>query len=188
MRMRTVLATLILAAGGGLGQGLADSPNRPDFVANLTPGATVPFAGARAHGRVWFYLDESLSWVRYEIKLNSLDIAGVDGPGRTRRDTVTAVHFHIAPPGLAGPHVLNVFGPPSQDDAQMNCNPLARTIGGIWDDGDANASLPQALQSHGLTEMLDALCDGLLYVDVHTTRYPQGALRGQVMPQPHACD
>jgi CHRD domain len=70
-------------------------------------------------------------------------------------DTPTMAHIHKAPPGIEGPVVIVLYGAPPV--GHSGC----RT---------AKPSLIDAIQKH------PAAC----YVNVHTERYPNGAIRGQL--------
>ena len=105
-------------------------------------------------------------------------------------DQITKIHLHNNVPGQAGPHVLNIFGLPSEDDGDLQVDVDARTFSGIWDDGDANDLLPSGPSPNDsieLTAVLDELCAGNLYVNLHTADHGSGALRGQIIPTSDAC-
>ena len=110
----------------------------------------------------------------YEAVFAGLDFGGQDADGT---NNATAIHFHDTTGvdySAATPHVLNVFGFPSQDDAQMTFDAAASTVSGVWDDGDltdpglGHAGNPMA-NSDTLTSALDALLAGELFLMMHTT-------------------
>jgi CHRD domain len=70
-------------------------------------------------------------------------------------DTPTMAHIHKAPPGIEGPVVIVLYGAPPV--GHSGC----RT---------AKPSLIDAIQKH----------PAAYYVNVHTERYPNGAIRGQL--------
>lgn len=127
-------------------------------------------------GFATFTLEESgpgSPTLAYDLRFSGADFLGDANPG----NDVTAIHFHDTA-GLdqsaATPHVLNVFGFPSQDDGQMVVEAVAGRVTGVWDDGDLTdplhpmASNPMA-NSDTLTSMLGALQAGEIYVMLHTT-------------------
>ncbi len=181
--MRTrILTILLMVAVASVLPIAADSPNRPDFIANLSEAQTVPLQDSKGEGIAWFYLNENQTRLRYEVKLNGLNIEGVNIRGKGKKDRVFGVHIHMAPRGMAGPIVFAFFGLPFEEDNDMRIDPIVPTIGGVWDNGD------EGLISRPLSEMLEALCAGQLYVNVHTDNHPSGALRGQIKAQPGVCD
>ncbi len=76
----------------------------------------------------------------------------------------TVSHFHRGAPGVAGPVVRNL--------------PLGSPKVGVWSASDAAQPLtPQAVAD---------LKAGLLYVNIHSSLYPAGEIRGQIVPEPSA--
>lgn len=151
---------------------------KPDFKANLDSDQTVPPEPNDATGQAKFWFSKDKTELKYKIKVDGLDLDGFVTPG-VAGDDVTKVHLHNAPPGVAGAHVLNVYKLPSQDDKDLVIKPFDGILKGIWDDGDEN---PIAAPTKKLSEVLDELCAGNLYVNVHTVDHAPGALRGQMLP------
>ena len=76
----------------------------------------------------------------------------------------TVSHFHRGAPGVSGPVVKNL--------------PLGSPKVGVWSAFDATQPLtPQAVAD---------LKAGLLYINVHSSLYPAGEIRGQIVPEPSA--
>ena len=112
-RILTILLTVAVASVLPIA---ADSPNRPDFIANLSEAQTVPLQDSKGEGIAWFYLNENQTRLRYEVKLNGLNIEGVAIRGKGKKDRVWGVHIHIAPRGISGPIVFAFFGLPFEED------------------------------------------------------------------------
>ena len=80
-------------------------------------------------------------------------------------------HFHVGGPGLAGPTVVNVAFPANaSNDYRLTgsataANLLVRADQGIrsWED------------------FLQSLVGGQTYLNIHTTNFPGGEIRGQVL-------
>ena len=110
-----------------------------------------------------------------------------DGPDA---DDVSQIHIHNAVMGQNGPHALNIFGDPVEDDADMTFDAQSSTVMGIWDDEDENTDLSDSAQSKKLSEMLSEMCSEKLYLNVHTAGFPSGAIRGQILPSENSsiCD
>ncbi|HEX2962881.1 MAG TPA: CHRD domain-containing protein [Ignavibacteriales bacterium] len=78
-------------------------------------------------------------------------------------DSIAGAHFHMAPMGVSGPIVH-----PITFDSTF-------TAQGTWD-------LTPEQGSGMTTDMITALLEGNIYVNVHTRRYPAGEIRGQLVP------
>jgi len=171
----------------------------PDFEAKLQgKQQTVPEERGGGHGKASFWLIEEANEpaLQYTIEVSkNLYIEEAKGTG----DLITKIHLHSQDPGVAGPHVLNIFGAPSEDDKHLTVDKDARTFSGIWDDGDAfdvgsNGRTPN--DSVALNDFdtltgqipLDGLCDGKLYVNIHSEKHGPGALRGQIISISDACE
>ncbi len=133
----------------------------------------------------------------YEITLNGFDLDGLQTPGVTD-DDVTAIHIHnlnllpdLSPNTLgdtAGTqHVLNVFGVPrgGDDNDDMMFDAALSQVTGIWEDTDADPLLSPA-PTQMISEFTDELAANELYVMIHTTAFPGGAIGGtiQLVPEP----
>lgn len=165
----------------------------PDFEAKLQGfQQTVPTEKGTGHGKAKFWLVEDGTALKYEIELSNNYI--VTWNGQTSKgnggDTITKIHLHNNVPGVAGPHVLNIFGAPSEDDADLNVDVDARTFTGKWDDGDANdlpPAGPSPNDSVAFSDKKSELCAGNLYVNIHSVEHGPGTLRGQIIPVSDAC-
>ena len=182
-RNRMVTTLVIVGIAAMIVPALAASQSRPDFLANLKPTALAHQPFSKVQGHAWFYLNERGTRLRYEIKVNGLEIDGHDIPGKGKKDSVVAAQLRHAPLGLDGPVVLTFFGDMGEDDGNLRVDSVVGTISGVWDNGDSN----EATGSQRMTDMLDYLCAGELYVEIRTASKPGGALRGQIHAQPRVC-
>lgn len=82
---------------------------------------------------------------------------------------ITAAHIHVGAAGVDGPVIFTLA-------AGTFTSPLNKTL--------AAADLtPQAAQNiNTFAEAVTALLAGNTYVNIHTTQYPDGEIRGQLMP------
>jgi hypothetical protein len=106
------------------------------------------------------------------------------------------MHMHLAVPDVTGPHILNIFGLPSEDDADLIVDYDNESLSGIFDMSDASRDpktgevLPQffPLTTKLIADWLDELAAGELYLAVHTVEAsatpPGVAIRGQIIPVP----
>lgn len=112
------------------------------FTATLTGAQETPPNPSTAAGTAWAYLDSAGARITYRLTL-----AGFDS-------TVSAGHFHDAPPGVPGGIVHGIAFVDS-------------TSAGTW-----SAVPPVEVAS---------LLKGNLYLNAHTPRYPGGEIRGQLL-------
>ena len=73
---------------------------------------------------------------------------------------IIAAHFHHARQGVTGPVVKTI-----------NINHQTGTASGVWTSTDAQPLTP---------ELVQALLNGDIYVNVHTLQFPGGEIRGQL--------
>ena len=105
-------------------------------------------------------------------------------------DNLVAAHIHAgatAVPGSNGPVVWGFFGSPFNDNAPNDVvtTPFATgtggTISGKWDLLEGNNTT--------LKEELPNIFAGRSYINFHTTQFPGGEVRGQILaavPEPQA--
>ncbi|OLT56109.1 CHRD domain-containing protein [Moorena bouillonii] len=144
--------------------------------------------------------------IKYTIELEGVDLGGTST--ETTADDVTAIHLHSGSQGAEriGPHTLNIFGLPGEDDDDAVFDFENNTITGIWDNLDSinsanNSNTSNGVPDHHLSDVLsgieplttktvseyaDELLAGNLYLQVHTNEFdiPGGVLRGQVEEVP----
>jgi hypothetical protein len=125
--------------------------------------------GSAATGTATLALNTSADGLSYTITLVGLDLDGAQTLDPS--DDVTALHFHNAPPGANGGVVFGLIAP-NHDTDDLVIDPAAGTLTGIWENTDVNP----------LIDQLAALDAGNLYLNVHTTSFPGGEIRGQVLP------
>lgn len=126
----------------------------------------------------------------YQIVVDAFDIDGTKTP--ELGDDITAIHLHTltecaaascVPGDTAGTlHVLNIFGVPREDDADLSIDVAAATISGVWDPSDANELTPAP--SKDPNDYLTQLASQELFLMVHTRDFPGGAVGGVVLPEP----
>ncbi len=151
-----------------------------------------------AFGRADFVLTDTLAGpqLAYTLSLTGLDLDPDPGQ-RTDPNDVVGVHMHLHVPGVIGPHILNIFGNPSEDDADLVVDFDAETLTGVFDlsdasrDPDTGELLPQAfpLTTKVIDNWLDELRAGELYIAVHSMdramNAPPGVdIRGNIFAVP----
>ena len=129
----------------------------------------------------------------YDMSIVGLDLDGAQTP-LNPNDNVTAVHLHdsskmgaptwSAPDTVGSLHVLNILGLPRADDGNMVSDAVAGTVSGLWDETDENSltPAPSTKPSSSLTELFG----GDLYIMIHTSAFPGGAIGGYLtqVPEP----
>lgn len=143
-----------------------------------------------ASGTATFALNDAETALIYEIDLDGVTLKPQQAD-RTDLSDVTKIHIHVGEFGNNGPHVLNIFGLPREDDADLTVDYAQGILSGIWDDGDAiNPSTGELFDptAGGTTKLfsnfVDELKTGGLYLQVHTVEFDSstvpGELRGQI--------
>jgi hypothetical protein len=154
------LTALLLSALPAAGQSAAPAT----FVAHLTGAAEVadPPVETSATGQAVFRLSRDGTELTYRLIVANIQ-------------NVTMAHIHLAPADANGPVVVWLYpdGPPAQLLPGRSSGVLA--VGTISAD-----DLVGPLMGASLEELIDALRAGDAYVNVHTTQYPAGEIRGQI--------
>ena len=86
----------------------------------------------------------------------------------------TAGHIHVGPRGVAGPVVLN-FPIPTGRTGDL---PLSFRLGVA-----AFVARPE-IGINTMSDLIQAIVGGGAYVNIHTSQYPAGEIRGQLVPVP----
>lgn len=172
-------------------RGVQNSSAGTAFVTELTTDQVVPIddgadpdGESEAGGLGVFLLNEAQDELSYVLMFDGIDLNG--NRTNSEADDLTGLHIHNAAEGVNGPHTLNIAGAPGEDDGDLVINARRGTVEGIWDDGDVIADPPTAPgDTKPLTDFIDELFDGELYVQLHTNGFPSpntGELRGQIVP------
>jgi hypothetical protein len=149
----------------GKGQAMVNPPFLSRvFIAPMSADQEVTITPVESHARgiSTFRLSPDGQALHYQILVN-------------RIENVTMAHIHIAPAGANGPVAVWLYpdGPPAMLIQGRTDGVLAR--GTITD-----ARVIGPLAGQGLDGLLEALRDGRAYVNVHTSQYPAGEIRGQI--------
>ena len=124
------------------------------FVANLS-GVNSSIEGT---GATYVYVQEDGSSIDYQLIVTGL----VD---------VTAAHIHVGTEGENGPVLVPLF---------VTNDGTTVTPDGVLAEGTIETDdLPEGMT---IAELADLMATGEVYVNVHTTANPNGAIRGQIQP------
>jgi hypothetical protein len=95
---------------------------------------------------------------------------------------IVAAHFHCGKPGENGPVVFGLFSP----------GPLAlegNTVKGTLTNADANSAancVPLVGRPvNNIAALALAMREGLVYLNIHTSTFPAGEIRGQLLEHGH---
>lgn len=134
------------------------------FQATLSGFEEVPPRLTGAGGRFWARLIDGGTALQYELRY-----ADPTTP-------VTAAHIHFGQRGVNGEIMVFLCG---GDDAPA-CPPRGGTVTGLITADDVRAIPEQGLQAGDFEGFIQILRAGVAYVNVHTTMFPAGEIRGQV--------
>lgn len=132
------------------------------FTAHLTGDQEVPPRETLAQGQAIFKLSKDGTELSYKLIVANLD-------------NIQMAHIHLAPAGANGGVVAWLY--PSAPPMIL----IPGTTNGILAEGVITAdNLVGALAGHELEDLIDQMVAGNAYVNVHTTLYPGGEIRGQI--------
>ncbi len=153
----SLLVLIVLLAT--IGSAIA-SESKTVFRATLGDEAAT---GSDAHGNAVFVFSDDGSQLKYKLVVNGLD-------------NTTQAHIHVAAtPGGNGPIVLWLY---------PNTPPLSLiegTFNGLLGSRTATpADLTGAADVFSFEDLRMAIAEGRAYVNVHTTAFPGGEIRGTI--------
>jgi hypothetical protein len=155
MSILVLLAVALLTTTAFAGQ------NR-NFVAPLSGGEEVPPVDTNARGLAKFQVSKDGDSIRYKLIVANIE-------------NVTQAHIHLAPAGVNGPVVVWLY--PSAPPAQL----IPGSFNGILAEGTiTEADLVGLLAGEPLERLIEEMAAGNTYVNVHTSQFPPGEIRGQI--------
>ena len=131
---------------------LADSRT---YVTHLTGAEEVPARDTPAQGQAIFRLSKDGTELYYKLIVANID-------------NVTAAHIHLAVAGTNGAIVAPLYS-----------GPISGRFSGVLAEG-VITSLVGPLAGHPLSHLIEHFDMGDTYVNVHTTQFPGGEIRGQI--------
>jgi hypothetical protein len=131
-----------------------------NFRAHMSARESVPSAESLGHGQSIFRLRRDGSELQFRVILANID-------------NVIGIHIHLGAVGDTGPIVLPLLGNPFIDDPGL-------TVNGTVVEGTATATDVSGPLAGDLDALLAAMRAGDTYVNVHTTEFRPGEIRGQI--------
>jgi len=155
------------------------------FTATLTGSQEVPPVATTASGFATFVLNTAQTALTMSTAFTGLDVT--DSQTASPADNLIAGHIHAAAngaPGVNSAVVWGFFGSPFNDNNpnDVMITPLANGVGGTitakWDAPEGNNTT--------LTAQLANILAGRSYINLHTTTFQGGEIRGQInaIPEP----
>lgn len=141
-------------------------PSDGVFTALLTPEEEVPPTTSTSRGRAHFALSQQSelgSVMQYQLIVHG-------------GENVTAAHLHCAGRGISGPPIVNLYAGETRPSVNGE---LASGIITMRDILAAGATCSPNIRT--VAHLAQAIREGKVYANVHTTKYPNGEIRGQVM-------
>lgn len=165
MRLRLILPLLtgLVLAGGAL----AEHTDRAyKFGARLSGNQEVPPNDSATGGFALFHVDRNMEQMRFRLVVRrGENLLGANG-----------AHLHCAPEGVNGPVVAFLAGEtPPGFDGKIDLR-ASLTDASIIPETDCGTTL---------ADLVEAMLDGNVYVNVHSADFPGGVVRGQVFHPSH---
>lgn len=151
------------------GPGAGPANQLQNFNTHLTGDEEVPPVDTRAQGQTNFQLSKDGDQLRYKLIVANIE-------------NVLMAHIHCGPRGVNGPVTVWLYpeGPPPQLIEGRSSGVLAE--GTITNDDVV--ALPDSPACPGgienLDDVLEKMRTGGAYVNVHTSQFPPGEIRGQI--------
>jgi hypothetical protein len=132
------------------------------LTAHLTGAEEVPPVVTSATGQASFRLSRDGQSLTYRLIVANIE-------------NVSMAHIHLAPAGQNGPVVLWLYpsGPPPQLIPGMTNGVLSTGV-------VTSANLVGQLAGATLADLVEHIVAGNAYVNVHTSQFPAGEIRGQI--------
>lgn len=133
-----------------------------NFRTHASGDQEVPANSSRAQGQAIFQLSSDGTELSYRLIVANIQ-------------NVTMAHIHLAPAGVNGPVVAWLY--PSAPPAQLI---PGRSAGVLATGVITEANLVGPLAGMSMSALVDALSGGNAYVNIHTSQFPPGEVRGQI--------
>ena len=163
--MSRLTPILILLFGGlafsGAASAVGEGKNH-NFRTHLSGAEQVVPIDTRGQGQAIFQLSEDGMALHFKLIVANIE-------------DVFMAHIHLAPAGANGPIVVWLYpaAPPPV--------PIPGRSDGVLAAGVITAAnLVGLLAGQTMADLIDAIDDGMAYVNVHTLAHPTGEIRGQI--------
>jgi hypothetical protein len=144
-------------------EGAAGGAHAPAmFHAHATGDQEVPPNDSRARGQATFRLENAGTELHYRLIVSNIE-------------NVSMAHIHLAPAGVNGP--VGVWLYPGAPPPQL----IAGRVNGVLAEGVITAdNFVGPLAGLSMADLVEIMQAGGAYVNVHTSQYPGGEVRGLI--------
>lgn len=157
-----VVGSIALAAAGK--KAMPPAQGKQSFKAQLSGKDVVPSVTTKAAGQAVFYLSQDGTKLQYKLTVSNME-------------SVTFAHIHLAAPGKNGPPVVGLYPESTKQ------KPVTGKFTGTLAQGTITAKqLTGPLAKKTLKDLAADIKAGKTYVNVHTKKYPDGEIRGEIKP------
>ncbi|MBI2852831.1 MAG: CHRD domain-containing protein [Chloroflexi bacterium] len=158
-----MLATQIQIDRSGRGRGEGDQEREThNFTAHLSGGEEVPPTNTQGQGEAIFRLSDDGNTLIFRLNV-------------ANTENISMAHIHLATRGQNGPIAVWLY--PSAPPAVL----IPGRFDGVLSTGNITATnLIGTLQGQPLSALIERIRSGEAYVNVHTTTFPGGEIRGQI--------
>jgi hypothetical protein len=151
---------------------VVQGPVGQNFNTHMTGAEEVPIRDTRAQGQTNFQLNRAETELSYHLNVANIQ-------------NITQAHIHCGPAGANGPVVLWLYpsAPPAMLIPGRSSGVLNR---GTATDADIVSQPASAVCPGGVDSFDDLVAQmraGNTYVNVHTSQFPPGEIRGQINPR-----
>lgn len=167
MRRLLSLALALCTSAAVADNGKSDATMR----ARLSSYQEVPAVSSAASGSIKLKIDWSSKTIAYELSYE-----GMEG-------TATMAHIHLGQMGANGGVMLWLCQSATNADPTglaPACPQTAGTVSGLIQAANVIGPAGQGVAATEMAEVLDALRAGVAYVNVHSSKFPGGEIRGQL--------
>lgn len=180
-RLAILTAFGLAASGLHAGDGGHDNDGGRDksFSAQLKPTNEVPALSSVASGRFHAVVDELNQTITYELSYEDLEAA------------VQQAHIHIGQRSVNGGITVFLCGtpgflPPATVPQPPACPTSPATVEGVITPANiigpnGQGIAPTSVSTNEFAELVRAIRDRITYANVHTTKFPGGEIRGQLL-------
>jgi hypothetical protein len=176
--MRHVAGVAVVGAAMVLGTVMVDGQGPREGRAALDGYQEVPTLSTTGQGSTRIRISPDQTSVEYTLSYGQLE------------GTPTQAHIHLGRPAVNGGIIVwlcttGAVTPPPTIPTPPPCPVPGGTVSGVLTAADVVGPSGQGLPPGAFARLVDALRQEATYVNVHSTRYPPGEIRGQVTFHAH---